>query len=350
VAATEPRPPGQARALVVVAASVLAVVAGASARREAAPSEAPATPGPSEPSAPPPLPSGAERQTPVASDDSSGDGCSFPESGFGSFAIWRDLPEIAVPRGAGVHPRARLLVRAAGGGLDDEGGFDLLVHFHGAEPVRKVLAAADPALVIAAVDAGTRSSHYERALAGDGAFGGLVRGAEAEVALATGRLEAHARHLIVSSWSAGYGAVGQVLRGPHERVDAVVLLDSLHASYAPGGSVDGATLEGFVVMAQRAADDAPSAGAPFFVLTHSEVRPEGYASTTEAASYVLAKVGAREITVDPGGSERPHLTGLYEQGHLFVRGYAGATRDDHCAQIRLLPGILVEHVLPGLRR
>jgi hypothetical protein len=41
---------------------------------------------------------------------------------------------------------------------------------------------------------------------------------------------------------------------------------------------------------------------------------------------------------------------MYDGGSLYIRGYGGATRDDHCAQIRLLPGILAEHVLPAFEQ
>ena len=62
----------------------------------------------------------------------------------------------------------------------------------------------------------------------------LLRTIEREVTLATGREGAHAGHVAVSSWSAGSGAVSQIVGRHRELVSAVVLLDSLYGGYTWG--------------------------------------------------------------------------------------------------------------------
>ncbi len=328
-------PRSGAPAALLVALSALVLVA-ASARRTPGEAGAPAG-GEGEraagPGRPPPLPSGAApRQALAALAESAGEGCTFPDRGFGEYEAWRDLPV------------GRALVPAR---IHDDGGFDLLVHFHGAEPIRKQLAVEDTGLVIAALDAGTLSSHYAQALPAPDAFDRMIASVEREVARATGRPAARAAHVAVSSWSAGYGAIAAILGHPHARVDAWVLLDSLHASFAPGGGRAplGPQLAPFLDLAKAAA-----ANGPLFYLTHSAVRTEGYASTTEVASFLSREVTGEAPPPPEAAPPEPgalHETRAVERGRFFVRGYAGDGKDAHCDELRLLPGIVREHVLPA---
>ncbi len=302
------------------------------------------------PLVPPPLPSGAEPEAIAIPEDDAEPSCDFPDRGFGAYGAWRPLP------------LGKLLV--APEAVEPGGGYDLLVHFHGAEPVRKELAPLELGLVVAAVDAGTRSSDYARAMA-QGAWEALRASIDRAVAEAAGIPAAHARRVAVSSWSAGSGAVARILvrpdltfgapdRAPRgapsapstAQLDALILLDSLYAGYAPGRAdlVPG-QLAPYVAMASAAAR-----GGPLFYLTHTAVPTYGYASTGEAASFLLRELGASPIAVSPTESDPFQLTRMYDGGSLFVRGYAGASREDHCAQLRLLPSILAEHLLPALGR
>jgi hypothetical protein len=161
-------------------------------------------------------------------------------------------------------------------------------------------------------------------MSGERAFEDLVAAAEREVAAASGRAGAHAKHVAISSWSAGYGAVAQVLAHPHARLEGIVLLDSLHSSYVSDTRrLQPGQLPGFVAWARAAAD-----GGPLLYVTHSDVLTEDYASTRETAAFLLFQAGG-------------------ERGRFFVRGYPGGTREDHCAQLRLLPAILQGTLLPG---
>jgi hypothetical protein len=284
--------------------------------------------------APASLPAGAE-PTPAASDeiqlDDEGVGCSFPDRGFGDYERWRGLP------------LGKVLVPAARA-VRDDGTFSLLVHFHGAEPIRKELAPERMDLVIAALDAGAGSSKYERALAKDGALDAMIAAVEREVRAASGRPDARVGHLAVSSWSAGYGAVGQILARQHERVEALVLLDSLYAGYKPGKrALEHGQAAPFVRAARAAAE-----GGPLFFLTTTEIETEGYASSSETAAFLLRELGARtnDLARAAAGEELTLLRS-YDRGALFVRGYAGKGKGDHCAQLRLLPGVLRRHVLPA---
>jgi hypothetical protein len=296
---------------------------------------------------PPPLPSGAERERIAVAEPETAAGCGFADRGFGAYERWRPLP-----LGKVLVPPARAI------GAD--GGYDLLVHFHGAEPIRKLLAPMDLELVIVGVDAGTRSSHYARALA-DGAWDTLLRAVDREVADAAGLAGARARHVALSSWSAGSGAVSRVIERGSSSVDALMLLDSLYGSYAPGfASLMPGQLGSFVALAGAAAR-----GGALFYLTHTDIPTNGYASTRETAAFLLRELGASSVAVTTTGEASPtdspstaalgqgdalRLTSMYDGGSLYVRGYAGTGPEGHCAQLRLLPAVLIEHVLPAFGR
>jgi len=280
-------------------------------------------------------------------------GCHFPDRGFGAYGQWRalELPDLAT---GDVRRLGKLLV-PPGGGLHGDASFDLLVHFHGAEPVRKELAPADLPLVVFAVDAGTRSSHYGKLLAEAGSFERLVAAIEQHLVAMTGRADAHAGHVAVSSWSAGYAAVSRALSQAPKRVSALLLLDSLYASYAPNQhDIAKGVLDSYLESAQAAA----RGGAPFF-LSHSGVKTDGYASTSEVATALLDGLGATSVAVsgDVEEDEEPQepqhaplrLVRMYDSGRFVIRGYAGAGPDDHCAHLRLLKRALSEEVLPAFR-
>lgn len=333
-------------ALLLVAS--LGVVGGAvSLRRSRASSASPTPAHASAPAEPSPLPRGGETERAALDEDEAQAGCGFADHGFGVYERWRPLP------------LGRLLVPPANA-IRSDGGYDLLIHFHGAEPVRKVLAPRGMDLVIAGVDLGTRSSDYARALEGGG-WDALLQAIDREVESASGSAGARVRRLVLSSWSAGSGAIGRIIERGSSHVDALILLDSLYGSYMPGQtSLAPGQLAPYVALANAAAR-----GAPVFYLTHTDIPTSGYASTKEAATFLLRELGATPIAVTSSGDDGPsaapgdraeeagdalRLTRMYDGGSLYVRGYAGTGPGEHCAQLRLLPAILTEHVLPALRR
>jgi hypothetical protein len=328
--------PSRAREALILALSALVVLAGAAAaQRDAAPSLAASA---SHTVAfPPPLPEGAQPRAldDLPADDERDTGCHFTDRGFGDYLGWRAL---AFRDGA---PIAKALV-PPGRAVAADGSFRLLVHFHGAEPVRKALAPEGFDLILAGVDAGAGSRAYERAFPA-GTFDALVASIEREVAAVHDLPSARASSIILSSWSAGYGALGPILARPHPRLEALLLLDSLYAGYAPGGrDIDPITLHPFLDAARAAL-----AGGPRFFLAHTAIATPGYASTGEVATYFLEQLGLRADRIDPTPGDLRPLRRIVERGHLSIRGYDGADRDAHCSQLHLLPTLLRDTVLPN---
>jgi len=155
---------------------------------------------------------------------------------------------------------------------------------------------------------------------------------------------AHLRYLVITSWSAGYGAVREILREHPTAVGALVLLDSLHAAYRESG--DGLVtedLEPFVSFAKRAA-----AGEAVMVLTHSEIKPPGYASSSETASYLLDQLGGRRRYGGLSPAHGVQLKTRFDRRGLHIRGYTGTGKEAHCAELELLGDIVAEDVLPAI--
>ena len=110
-----------------------------------------------------------------------------------------------------------------------------------------------------------------------------------------------ARTLTLVGFSAGHGAVRAILREPRHfaRVDAVLLLDGMHTSYVPEGTVlaNGGTLDTTNLVAFVAFARAAMRGEKRFLVTHSEIFPGTFASTTETADWLLHALGLQRTPV-----------------------------------------------------
>ena len=199
----------------------------------------------------------------------------------------------------------------------------LVVHFHGATWLAELSARqAFPGAAILAIQVGPSSDPYAQAFAPSGRFRDVLAEAEHVAGVRFPRV-------ILSSFSAGYGAMREILKDPANlpRVAAVVFVDSMHAEY---GRED-ADLGAFVAFARDAA-----AGRKQMILTHSEVFPGTYASTTEAADHILKRLGARRRAVLKWGSIGMQQVSEFRMGGLTVMGFAGNSAPDHADHLQAM--------------
>jgi hypothetical protein len=258
--------------------------------------------------------------------------CMTPDPGFGVYDKWEN-----VAMGQMIAPQA--------GGIRKDGGFDLVVHFHGHEPIRKEFVKTGGGAVLVGIDLGIGSGAYENAFQDPSLFPRIVASVEEHMKKRTGKEKAHVKHLALSSWSAGYGATSQILRQPiASKVEAVVLLDSLHAGYKEGtkNEVRGAQIAQFVDYAKEAA-----AGKRFMFLSHSSIIPPGYASTTEVARYVVGEVRGKLKNASRKDALGLEMIDRFDKGKLHVRGYEGNDKPDHCAHIGLMADVMKVHLVPA---
>lgn len=257
--------------------------------------------------------------------------CMTPDPGFGIYDGWQ-----SVSLGQMIAPHK--------GGITKAGGFDLIVHFHGHEPIRKELVKTGKGVVLVGIDLGIGSGAYSTAFASPHVFTNLIASVEAAMAKRSGKKKAFVRKLALSSWSAGYGAIEQILRQPAGRkVDSLVLLDSLHAGYVDEQqkTLKTAQIEPFVAFAKRAA-----AGRAFMFMSHSSIIPPGYASTTEVASYVVHELRGKPRKAHERGVLGLEMIERFDRGGFHMRGYEGDDKPDHCAHIGLMKEIVGRHLQP----
>src|SRR5437660_2554153 len=218
---------------------------------------------------------------------------------------------------------------------------DLVVHFLGAAwlPEQAVARLAGHT-VVAVVNIGAGSGVYHRAFADPTAFDSLLAGVTREVSAANGRTARIGRVTLVG-FSAGHGAVRAILREPRHfaRVDAVLLLDGMHTSYVPegtvlaaGGALDPPNLTAFADFARAAVR-----GEKRFVVTHSEIFPGTFASTTETADWLLRALGLRRTPVIRFGPRGMQQLSEVRAGRFELLGFAGNSGPDHIDHLHAMP-------------
>jgi hypothetical protein len=233
---------------------------------------------------------------------------------------------------------ARVLIPKRGGHTKDL-GFDVLLHFHGMDPLRKTLVQVAGGVVLAGVDRGAGSGRYTRDYRHrKWVFPRLRRAIERALQRHTGDERAHIRHLALSSWSAGFGAVVEILKQGHDGIDAVVLLDSLHAGFdrtipARRGrprALSDRYITPVIEFAEQARD-----GEKILILTHSNVDPVDYPSTRRTADLLLQRLGlVREPKLRDAGLLTQ--TGAVDIHGLHVWSYRGTDEHSHCAHLSLV--------------
>jgi len=235
---------------------------------------------------------------------------------------------------------ARMLIPQKGGHTPDM-GYDVIVHFHGHEAARKMLVQVARGIVYVGLDEGLGSGPYADAFEAPGAFPRLLRSITAQLEDYSGDDHAHIRHLALSAWSAGYGAVNQILKHGHRAIDAVLLLDGLHAGWKPGrrheqhaDNASSAYIQPVFDFARRAAH-----GNGIFIFTYSKVDPVTYPSTTVTANLLLSELGLQLTQKDPG-DQRFGMVGRVDVKGFHLWSYVGANEHAHCAHL--------QHLAPAL--
>jgi hypothetical protein len=221
---------------------------------------------------------------------------------------------------------------------------DLVVHFLGAAWLpEQAVARLGRNTVAAVVNLGAGSGVYDRAFADPAAFDSLMAGVTREVSAVTGHAARVGRVTLVG-FSAGHGAVRAILREPRHfaRVDAVLLLDGIHTSYVPegtvlaaGGALDTTNLVAFANFARAAVR-----GEKRFLVTHSEIFPGTFASTTETADWLLRAIGLHRTPVLRWGPRGMQQLSEVRAGHFELLGFAGNSAPDHIDQFHAMPELL----------
>ena len=214
----------------------------------------------------------------------------------------------------------------------------LLIHFHGSSyvPIYAVENSNKP-FVLATINLGHGSSVYEIPFLNNAKFDELIQSITASTNLQFDKI-------YISSFSAGYGAVRALLNNPKyfDIIDGVILLDGLHTDYisekltlAEGGQLNTNKLNCFLEYAKHAIN-----GEKKFIITHSEIFPGTYASTTETANYLINEIGLEREPVLKWGVLGMQQTSEVINGDFIVFGFAGNSAPDHIDHFHALFNLL----------
>ena len=215
----------------------------------------------------------------------------------------------------------------------------LVIHFHGSAWLPDVAAARTGGTAVITVQLGTGSGVYARPFSDPLLFSRLVAEAESKAGVRLSPVS-------LTSWSAGYGAVREILKVPdhYARIERVLLIDGLHTDYVDGRPGTGPALEsqlgteGLEVFLRFARDAV--AGRKRMIVTHSEIFPGTYASTTETANWLLTQLGVARKAVLRWGPMGTQQLSEAKAGRFLLMGYAGNSAPDHVDQLHALPDLL----------
>ena len=211
----------------------------------------------------------------------------------------------------------------------------ILFFFHGGTWIPDV-AGAQNGVAVVNVQAGSGSGSYARLFADPARFIALLKEAENKAGTPFARV-------MLGGWSAGCGAVRQILksREGYARTAAALMIDGIHADYVEGkpGPLESKLVSGDLAIWEQLARDA-IAGRKRAVITHSEIFPGTYASTTETADYLLGQVHLMRRAVLKWGPMGLQQLSEARAGKFLVIGYAGNSAPDHVDQLHSLPAYL----------
>ena len=188
----------------------------------------------------------------------------------------------------------------------------LIMHFHSSPWLVEYSAQKRfPMSAVLTVNLGAGSDAYRDPFVDTTKFPKLIE--EAQIA-AGGPF----RTIILSSFSAGYGAVREILREKSNwpRIGSIVLADSLYAGYGHEEEDLGPFLA-YMKSGKR------------LVMTHSELYPGTYAATFEAAEWLLNQMGTKRKAVLKWGPVGMQQLSEASRAGFIVLGFAGNSADDH---------------------
>jgi hypothetical protein len=213
---------------------------------------------------------------------------------------------------------------------------NLLLFFHGGDWLPELAVAQQRNLAVITVQAGAGSSTYEKLFADPTVFPKLIAEAQSATGVPFAEIE-------LAGWSAGCGALRQLLSDPvsYDRVSRVLCIDGVHAGYLGGTpnptdpQLEPKNLQSWLHFGTDAIG-----GKKHLIITHSEIFPGTYASTTETADSLLRQWGLTPHPVVRWGPMGTQMLSEAKSGGLLVVGFAGNSAPDHVDQLQSLPEYL----------
>lgn len=212
---------------------------------------------------------------------------------------------------------------------------DLLVHFHGdPQTVWNNALYAQLNTIVVTVNYSGLSSAYSTPFSNTALFQSLLNEALTKVRQqADFPATLQWDQLGVSSFSAGYGAVREILKvaGYRDQIDALLAADSLYATMGSDGQplpsqmVDYRT---FATLAQN--------GQKTFVFSHSQVPTYTYSSTEQTGNALLQHLGISGTPYNENGLGTLNFYRRAVSGNFRLYGALGTDGDAHLEHLRYI--------------
>ena len=219
----------------------------------------------------------------------------------------------------------------------EDGRIDLAMHLHGAETtVQSAMTRCGWRGALLVFNRPGLSAVYTRPFSDPTLFPRLLVKVEAAAKAEKHHADPKIGRVIVSSFSAGFGGVREMLKSPdiYDRIDGLVLADSLYCGYE-GPPANHKLEDSKMADFRRFARDA-AAGKKILVVSHSSQIPDGYGSTTETAEDLIAHVGGRPEVVNEDRGDGWKQALRFARGRFLVLGFEGKEGPDHLRHLRRL--------------
>jgi hypothetical protein len=216
----------------------------------------------------------------------------------------------------------------------DDGSYDVVIHFHGiSDVVERQFEGLHLNALLVSVNLGTGSMPYRIAFAEKSAWQRQLQMVQESIAALAPAKHPHLRRLAISAWSAGHGAVLEILEHPEfrARIDAVMIADGMHGTFSNVHQrvMVPESLAPFIAFARDAA-----AGDKMMIVTHSAIPVPTYASTTESCAYLADALGGLEERPAPAAQ-----TSRRVKGKLTVIGMPGSDAPAHALHLKRLASL-----------
>src|SRR3990172_3542235 len=205
-----------------------------------------------------------------------------------------------------------------------DGKFDLVFHLHSASwAAEDQVYKANANAILFNIHLGGFSSSYQNYFVNQSYFQNILDTVAAILDRNGIISNPQIKHLIVTSFSAGYAGVREILKNSvnYNKINVLTLADGLHCNS------DSATktiqMKDFLGFAKDARDKLK-----IMFLTHSSILTSGYDNTTQTANYLINGIGSLRVAysaIDEIGMQYSKC----DTGHFHLKGYYGDAANDH---------------------
>ena len=207
---------------------------------------------------------------------------------------------------------------------DPQGKVTLVFHFHGSSwAVEDAVYKSGVNAVLFKIHLGALSSPYKNYFSDENKFriilGTILTKLNSHKFLPNPQID----KLIITSFSAGYAGVREILKNPeyYKLIDVLILADGLHCD--SDSALMKLQMTDFVRFAEDARDKKK-----IMTIAHSSISTEGYQSTTQTADYILNKIGTDRVSSEVNDEIGTQYS-KNEIGFFRMKGYSEDSAADH---------------------